>query len=180
MEITTVTAELTRILEGLEKQIDQERTFRQDSEEVSIKRSVLQDFLWWIQRQDSGGPLLIEGSWSGNRYHLIGKPILEGINRYVLRHQPVGHFLTAVLTNDLRSAVGRADPDNQLLIHDIVGYCYNEIPGCCQGSAEKYKAWVEMDPDKWPEITVPETDKEVKRQNAAGIWNFTQYKEVQR
>ena len=119
-------------------------------------------------------------SWPGNRYHLIGKQIIEGINRYALTHQPVGHFLTAVLTNDLRTAFGRADPGNLTVLHDIVGYCYNEIPGMCQGSAEKYKRWTEMAEDKWPEITVPENSKEITRQNDAGIWNFTQYKEVQR
>ena len=117
-------------------------------------------------------------NWPGNRYHLIGKPILEGINRYVLRHQPVGHFLTAVLPNDLRTAFGRADPENEKILHDIVGYCYNEIPGMCQGTAAKYKAWTEMAEDKWPNITAPEGDKEIARQNAAGIWNITQFKEV--
>jgi hypothetical protein len=117
-------------------------------------------------------------TWPGNRYHLIGKPILEGINRYVLTHQPVGHFLTAVLTNDLRTAFGRADPENEKILHDIVGYCYNEVPGLCQGTAAKYKAWTEMAEDKWPEITAPENSKEIDRQNAAGIWNVTQFKEV--
>ena len=129
--------------------------------------------------ESNGGQMdPVEKGWPGNRYHMIGKPILEGINRYVLFHQPVGHFLTAVLTNNLRNALARADDGNQIVLHDIVGYCYNEIPGMCQGSPAKYKAWTEMAEDKWPEITAPEGDKEIKRQNAAGIWNITQFKEV--
>ena len=123
-------------------------------------------------------PVDVLAEWPGNRYRLIRPEIVAAINRYALQHQPVGDFLTAVLTNDLKGAFGRADENNRENLHEIVGYVYNEIPSVCQGSAAKYKAWTEMDQAEWPDsIMAPETTKELARQDAAGIWGFTKFKE---
>jgi len=107
-------------------------------------------------------------------YWLIRPNIIEGINRYVLWHQEVGHFLTAVLTNDLREALARADDENIKTILQIVSYCHNEIPGVCWGSVEAHKKWVEMDDDDGAESynkhTAPSAEKELERQMGAGIW----------
>ena len=51
MHVKTILTELTRLLGGLEKQIDKGSHFPEDMEEISHKRSALQDFLSWIQRQ---------------------------------------------------------------------------------------------------------------------------------
>ena len=125
----------------------------------------------------NGGQTEPLSEWPGTRYHLIRQNIIEGINRYVLRHQPTGDFLMAVLTNNLKEAFGRADEDNRQVLHEIVGYVYNEIPGVCQGSAEKYKAWIQMDMAEWPNLAAPESTKERARQDAAGIWGASKFEE---
>lgn len=66
-----------------------------------------------------------------------------------------GGFVTAVLENNLREALGRADEDNRQDIFDIVSYCYNEIPEPCWGSEEKMKAWFLLhNPPEEPDATV--------------------------
>ena len=66
------------------------------------------------------------------------------IDRWVETACPVGGFLEAVLCNNLSEAIGRADEGNLVAIEAIVGYLYNECPGHCWGSLERYKTW----PDK--------------------------------
>lgn len=67
---------------------------------------------------------------------------LASLDRYVDHRIPPGGFLQAVLENDLKGSLGRADLTNRAAIHDIVMYVYNEIPGNCQGSPEKVKRWL--------------------------------------
>ena len=68
---------------------------------------------------------------------------LDGIRRYVNDRIPPGHFLTAVLSNDLRGAFSRADDENRAAMFAIVSYCYNEIPGACWGSPEAVGEWLD-------------------------------------
>ena len=68
--------------------------------------------------------------------------IVEGLDRYVNEHQPVGDFLTAVLSNDLRESLGRADLSSRRAIFEIVSLLYNYAPGVCWGSKEKVMAWL--------------------------------------
>jgi hypothetical protein len=65
-----------------------------------------------------------------------------GLNRYVNERCQTGSFLYAILTNNLREAVMRADDKNIRLIPEIVCFVYNEIPGKCWGSVEKVEAWL--------------------------------------
>jgi len=104
-------------------------------------------------------------------YYLIRDDILAAINRYALNHEEKGHFLTAVLENNLRDAFGRADPENRKVLQQIVAYCYNEIPSASWGSKAKVKAWLEMPREEWIEgAMAPETTTELARQTVAGIW----------
>lgn len=104
-------------------------------------------------------------------YFLIQDDILAAINRYALHHERKGHFLMAVFGNNLLEALGRADPENEKVIHQIVCYCYNEIPSSAWGSAKKVRAWLEMPPEQWVEgALAPETEAETARQKEAGIW----------
>jgi len=104
-------------------------------------------------------------------YFLVSDDILASINRYALHHERRGHFLTAVLENNLLEALGRADPENEKVIHQIVCYCYNEIPSSSWGSADKVKSWLAAPPEKWIEGAIaPETQAETARQKEAGIW----------
>ena len=67
--------------------------------------------------------------------------IKQAIDAYAETGRPVGHFLTAVLSNDLAQAIGRADDDNIRNIREIVSYVYMEIPGECWGSPKRVKVW---------------------------------------
>lgn len=67
-------------------------------------------------------------------------PALEG---WTLRGEPVGDFLHAVLTNNLRGACERADDENIVNLPAYIAYLYNEAPSPCWGSPEKVKAWAD-------------------------------------
>jgi len=109
-------------------------------------------------------------------YHLVANGILEAINRYALLHEKKGGFLMAIFTNDLREALARADGENYTVLLQIVSYCHNEIPGCCWGSPAEVKAWLEMPPEKWKDLSAPEGTKEMARQDAEGIWGTTEFR----
>ena len=68
--------------------------------------------------------------------------VIDGIQRYVQHGVKPGHFLTAVLCNDLRESINRADDDNRQNLIGVVAYCMWEIPGACWGSKEKVDAWL--------------------------------------
>lgn len=68
---------------------------------------------------------------------------LEG---YIERHEPVGHFLTALLSNDLREAWTRADASNARLLHVYVAYLNQHAPSECWGSPRKIEAWLAAGP----------------------------------
>ncbi len=107
-------------------------------------------------------------------YRLIDDDILVAINRYVIQHEPAGHFITALLKNDLKEAFGRANENNSAHMFHVVSYCYNEIPSSCWGSPMEVAKWLEI---KTPSnITVPESPKEMLRQIAMGIWNSHYWK----
>ena len=74
-------------------------------------------------------------------YDTIPPKIRKALDRWANEGTPVGHFVTAVLENNLSDAVARADEDSLAALHSIVGYVYNELPSPCWGSPEKTKAW---------------------------------------
>lgn len=78
-------------------------------------------------------------------YTFRGAPIpdhlSEGLDLHVLHGLPTGSFLRAVLTNDLREALARADDKALAALPAIVGWLYNEAPAGCWGSAEKADRW---------------------------------------
>lgn len=74
-------------------------------------------------------------------YDQIPAHTMDALNRYVNDGLPPGGFLTAVLENDLRGAVQRADDTNLPVIPIIVGYLYNRVPSHCwggPGTVEEY------------------------------------------
>lgn len=75
---------------------------------------------------------------------MIPKNIKNIIDLYVDKGYPVGHFLYAVLTNDLFEAAARADQQNQFALTLICQYIYNYTPNPCWGSPEAVMAWQEM------------------------------------
>ena len=67
-----------------------------------------------------------------------------GVQEYVEHHHPPGDFLTAVISNDLKEALGRADDGNRARLFDIVAWFYNEAPGICWGSPERMRDWLAL------------------------------------
>jgi hypothetical protein len=71
----------------------------------------------------------------------IPERIRQGLDRYYNDGVLPGSFLWAVLTNDLVSAVHRADPESYAALREIVLYVYNELPCECYGTQKKMLAW---------------------------------------
>ena len=76
-------------------------------------------------------------------YKRIPDYTMDAIRRYLDHHLQPGGFLLAVLSNDLREAVGRADENNQQALPDIVSWLYNEAPSTCWGTPERVEQWLE-------------------------------------
>ena len=71
------------------------------------------------------------------------KDLKEALDRYVETGELHGGFLTAVLENDLREAVSRADLNNQRNLPLIVEYCVNKLPNLCWGSKKRVAEWID-------------------------------------
>lgn len=69
----------------------------------------------------------------------IGGSVLNALNAYIIHGHPVGHFLTAVLENNLRDAVKRADSEALRNLPAYVGYLHNVADSRCWGSPEKVR-----------------------------------------
>lgn len=72
-------------------------------------------------------------------YKGVPNRTLNSIDRWVIHGIAPGHFLTAVLTNNLREACAYADRENKAALCRIVQYCHNEIPSNCWGTKEIFK-----------------------------------------
>lgn len=75
-------------------------------------------------------------------YSKIPKRTIEALDRYVHSRIVPGHFLIAVLTNNLFEAMDRADKENRDALYEIIRYVWNELPLACWGSKEKMDAWI--------------------------------------
>lgn len=64
------------------------------------------------------------------------------IERYINHRLAPGGFLEAVLCNDLKKAVQRADVVNRDHLADYVKWFTNRAPSGCWGSRERYEAWL--------------------------------------
>ena len=76
----------------------------------------------------------------GHEYHIPDR-MMEGLKRWIDHGIKPGSFMLAVLTNDLRGAIERADDENLANLPAYLGYLYNEAPGGCWGSVEKVADW---------------------------------------
>jgi hypothetical protein len=75
--------------------------------------------------------------------NLLPEYMREGFLAYLHLGRPVGHFLTAVLSNDLLEACNRGDEANKRALADYVFVLVNYAPSTAWGSAEKVAAWAE-------------------------------------
>lgn len=67
-----------------------------------------------------------------------------GIKRYIEDGIPPGDFLSAIITNDLRTAVFHADDYNIRNIPAYIFYFYNEVPSTCWGSVKSMSDWIKI------------------------------------
>lgn len=74
--------------------------------------------------------------------HLIPPHMWGAVQRYYLHGIPPGNFLTAVLSNDLMEAFGRADDENSDAMRQWVQFLYNYAPRGGHGSPENVRAWM--------------------------------------
>jgi hypothetical protein len=65
----------------------------------------------------------------------------EGLRGYIEKGEPVGSFLSALLSNDLRKTYEKADDTNIGRIKNYLMFLYNEAPSECWGSPDKYAGW---------------------------------------
>lgn len=76
------------------------------------------------------------------QYRNIPDSTLDALYRYIDNKIQPGHFLTAVICNDLVNAVSHADSKNYPELRNIVQYLYNHCPATCWGSDEKMQEWL--------------------------------------
>lgn len=71
-------------------------------------------------------------------------PLMQGCAQgYIDRGQVPGHFLMAVLCNDLSAAVAHADSVNAHLLKEWAQWVHWEVPSTAHGSRENVNAWVD-------------------------------------
>ena len=75
------------------------------------------------------------------QYAQIPLRMQEALRRYVVQGILPGNFLQAVITNNLRGAVGYADEENLPLLKVYVQWFYNVAPSSCSGSIEIMRNW---------------------------------------
>lgn len=72
-----------------------------------------------------------------------------GMEGYLIHGVLPGHFLRAVICNDLEGAVFRAGDKNILLLREIVRWVNNHAPPRLHGSCELMDTWARLRrPDK--------------------------------
>lgn len=64
-----------------------------------------------------------------------------GLNRWIQYGITPGHFLSAVLRNDLREAVAHADDKNRAALPEIVEWLRNNAPMGCWGGPAVMQQW---------------------------------------
>ena len=83
-----------------------------------------------------------KSSNSHNQYHKIPAGTRYAIARYLLHGIQPGGFLSAVLRNQLRESLMKADPDNRKHLMLLLGFLFNEAPACSHGAADSIDKWI--------------------------------------
>lgn len=96
-----------------------------------------------ISSETAPNPILdmIEGG-----QHLIPPYMWGGVKRYMVDRIPPGDFLTALFSNDLMDAFGRADDENSANMRRYCQFLYNYAPRGSYGSREAVRAWLNPEP----------------------------------
>lgn len=74
--------------------------------------------------------------------YAVPERIVRGIKGYVEDHRPVGHFIQAIICNDLAEAINRADDEVVTCLQGIVRLFYNQVPSNAWRSKKNYEKWI--------------------------------------
>jgi hypothetical protein len=72
---------------------------------------------------------------------MIPEHMRPGILRWIEEGIKPGHFLYAIITNDLQETYARADDENIIRIHSYIMFFYNHTPVGCWGSKRNAEEW---------------------------------------
>jgi hypothetical protein len=86
--------------------------------------------------------VLAEAYRSAMRIYGIPESMQGGLLRYLVDRIQPGHFLMAVLSNDLAGAFGRGDTENLAALQAYVMFLVNAVPGAAWGSPDRVTAWL--------------------------------------
>lgn len=84
-----------------------------------------------------------DGIFRFKEWYIPGR-MMKGIERYVEERILPGDFLQAIICNDLKETIGRADDENLRNIPAYVAFFYNETPATCWGSEIKMNNWLDQ------------------------------------
>lgn len=77
--------------------------------------------------------------------HLLPEYMREAVSWWIEKGEPhpsrFGHFMWAVLTNDLSGSFAHADIQNRLAMFEWAVFLHNYAPRDCHGSEENLLAW---------------------------------------
>lgn len=79
-------------------------------------------------------------------YAVIPERMQQSIMNYIIHKTMPGNFISAVICNDLRNAVGYADEENLLLLKTYVHWFYNVCPSGYYGK-ENFLAHLKENPN---------------------------------
>lgn len=83
----------------------------------------------------------IDEGYTFGAFH-IPTYMVGAIERYINQGISPGDFLTAIICNDLKGSVIRADDENMANLPAVVAWFYNEAPNLAWGSEEKMMSWM--------------------------------------
>lgn len=75
--------------------------------------------------------------------HGVPEHLREGLMLYLVHHIQPGHFLVAVLQNDLEGAFGRGDENSIAGLPAIMRFLVNDAPGVSYGGPTSVRCWLE-------------------------------------
>lgn len=73
--------------------------------------------------------------------NLVPPHFRESLDAWVADARPTGDFLCAVLENNLKEAIGRADENALAALPHIVAFLYNDAPSSSWGSPANVAEW---------------------------------------
>lgn len=96
-----------------------------------------------------------------NNHDFLPAYMRDDARLYVEEGIEPGGFMMAVLTNDFKEAVGRADQTNRQYLLEWAQWVHNEVPMMAQGSEEKVLAWIKAGGFKGIGVKLQQTQEDL-------------------